>query len=222
MKLTWITTLVTTLTITTAYDPYTPGPHPTKHTHISALVTTGLQEELDIWTPTDPGLYPTLYLIDGFGGFIPANAYNDLSHHIASHGFSVVAPWSITLPLNPVDKVPIFDSVLTWAEEHLEEKLHAKGLDEGVHLDLNNTVLSGHSAGAHVMVEYFKIGCGNIRAQVLFSPVDGVDPIGLIPEFCITPGEYLNFGLPTLHLMVGFDNVPAPSGFPCAPDDLCN
>lgn len=67
--------------------------------------------------------------------------------------------------------------------------------------------VGGHSAGAHVLVEYLKAGCGKFKAQVLMSPVDGVDAAGLIPIFCITPGQTLNYAMPTLHLAAGLDNL---------------
>ncbi|KAK7077475.1 hypothetical protein SK128_024937 [Halocaridina rubra] len=54
------------------------------------------------------------------------------------------------------------------------------------------------------------------------SPVDGVDAAGLIPEFCITPGENLNFAIPTLHLYGGYDPKPGFSGLACAPEKLSN
>lgn len=57
---------------------------------------------------------------------------------------------------------------------------------------------------------------------MLLDPVDGADPMGMIPEYCITPGEPLNFALPTLHLAAGFDPVPGFSGLACAPDQLSN
>ncbi|XP_050710721.1 uncharacterized protein LOC126995275 [Eriocheir sinensis] len=215
--------LITTSTSTTSTtDPYTPGPLNSTHIHISAVVTIDLQEELDVWVPTEPGTFGTVYFIDSFGGYTPGSLYQEFGHFLASHGFALVVPWSLSLPVNPVDKVPIFASVLAWAEEHLEEKLHEKGVDEGVHLDLDNLVLSGHSAGSHVLVEYLKGGCGKVKAQVFVSPVDGVDPLGLIPEFCINPGEYLNYGLPTMHIEGGFDSLPGSSGVACAPLELSN
>lgn len=69
--------------------------------------------------------------------------------HIASHGMAVVVPWQLTAPLNPEDKVPIFASVMDWAEGHLESKLHHKGVNEDVHLDLDNLV------GAYGTHEFF-------------------------------------------------------------------
>jgi len=61
----------------------------------------------------------------------------------------------------------------------------------------------------------------------MLSPVDGFDPFGLIDLYAITPGEYLNFAVPTLILAAGLDNTPGLDGLgglvpPCAPNDLAN
>ena len=32
-----------------------------------------------------------------------------------------------------------------------------------------------------------------LQSLTLLSPVDGLDPFGLVPIYCITPGEMLNF-----------------------------
>ena len=44
--------------------------------------------------------------------------------------------------------------------------------------------------------------------MILLSPVDGVDEVGMIDDFCTTPGEKLNFDLPTLIIPAGLDGVP--------------
>ncbi|XP_042887636.1 chlorophyllase-2-like [Penaeus japonicus] len=203
-------------------SPYERGPYNTTYVHIGSLLTVGLEENLDIWLPNDPGTYKVFYFLDGFGGVIPGTAYDQVMEHIASHGMAVVLPWKLTAPLNPEDKVPLFASVMDWAEAHLESKLHHNGVHEDVHLDLDNLAVGGHSAGAHVLVEYLKAGCGKFKAQVLMSPVDGVDAAGLIPIFCITPGQTLNYAIPTLHLAAGLDSVGGFSGYACAPDFLSN
>merc|ERR1719360_286485 len=72
-----------------------------------------------------------------------------------------------------------------------------------------------------------KLGCHNIKGMVLVSPVDGVDPFGLLDDFCITPGEMLPFDVPTLVISAGYDSTPGldvggdilPS---CAPEELSN
>ena len=61
---------------------------------------------------------------------------------------------------------------------------------------------------SHVLVNYVRLGCFNVKGLMLLSPVDGVDPFGFIDEYCITPGEKLNFETPTLILTTGLDSVP--------------
>eukprot|EP00662_Eupelagonemidae_sp_cell21_P032540 gene32540-13712_t len=34
----------------------------------------------------------------------------------------------------------------------------------------------------------------------MMDPVDGYDPYGIVNNYCITPGQKLNFSLPALHL----------------------
>ena len=71
----------------------------------------------------------------------------------------------------------------------MDDKLHDGGLDSGLQLDFDNLMIMGHSSGAHVVVEFLKQHCQLVRGQILFSPVDGVDPFGLIDNFAITPGQ---------------------------------
>ena len=80
----------------------------------------------------------------------------------------------------------------------------------------------------------------------MLSPVDGVDPYGFVQEYCITPGEKLNFEVPTLIMTSGLDGIPGNASHetlkgkkadfsfrpgisntgglvpPCAPDELSN
>ena len=115
--------------------------------------------------------------------------------------------------------------ILEWSKEHLEDKLHGSGLDRGLELDFDNIIIAGHSSGAHVEVEFLKHYCDTVKAQILFSPVDGVDPFGFVQDYCITPGERLNFEMPTLVIPAGLDQVPG-SSLPlwpaCAPEKLSN
>lgn len=39
----------------------------------------------------------------------------------------------------------------------------------------------------------------------MHDPVDGADPMGVIDDWCITPGKFLNFDIPTYHLSAGLD-----------------
>jgi hypothetical protein len=73
----------------------------------------------------------------------------------------------------------------------------------GFEIDFSTEFLMGHSSGAHITTNYMKLGCHNIKGMILISPVDGVDPFGLIEDFCITPGEKLPFTTPTLIITAG-------------------
>ena len=44
--------------------------------------------------------------------------------------------------------------------------------------------------------------------MVLMSPVDGADPFGILQHFVITPGEKVNFTIPTLQIVTGLDPSP--------------
>ena len=97
----------------------------------------------------------------------------------------------------------------------------------GFEIDFSTEFLMGHSSGAHITTNYMKLGCHNIKGMILISPVDGVDPFGLIEDFCITPGEKLPFTTPTLIITAGFDSVngfdPNNEVIPsCAPEELSN
>ena len=73
----------------------------------------------------------------------------------------------------------------------------------GFEIDFSTEFVMGHSSGAHITTNYMKLGCHNIKGMILISPVDGVDPFGLIEDFCITPGEKLPFTTPTLIITAG-------------------
>merc|ERR1719347_899679 len=146
---------------------------------------------------------------------------------IASHGYIVMDPWVLISNPNDNYQGEWLAIVQEWVEEKLEDKLHGDGFSAEMHMDNENVFLMGHSAGSHVFVEYLKHHCNTVKGQILFSPVDGFDPFGLVDMFAITPGEYLNYDTPSLVLMTGLDNTP---GFnmigdivpACAPEDLSN
>ena len=139
-----------------------------------------------------------------------------------------IATDSVTYSLNALSllKAEWVLGIKAWVEEELEEKLHKAGLDPGLVLDTENTIMMGHSSGAHVVVEFMKNHCDLMKGQILFSPVDGVDPFGLIDNFAITPGQLLNYNVPTLLIMTGLDSVPGTiaGGFTpaCAPKEMSN
>ena len=100
----------------------------------------------------------------------------------------MIQPWVLGNPADNYETDWVME-ILEWSRENLEDKLHGSGLDRGLELDFDNIIIAGHSSGAHVEVEFLKHYCDTVKAQILFSPVDGVDPFGLIHDFTITPGQ---------------------------------
>jgi len=206
-----------------ATDPWEIGPHTVEH-KIFGYLNTGLNAQLGVWYPNAEGNFPVIYFLTGLGNIIPASAYGDVLTHISSHGYVVVSTWELTG--KPYDAEWMIE-LQHWIDIHLEDKLHANGAVSDFHINIGENILMGHSAGAHVAVEYLKHHCNRVVGQVLLSPVDGIDPFGLIDNYCITPGQLLNYNIPTLMLSTGLDDVP---GFnligdivpACAPDELSN
>merc|ERR1711970_283190 len=227
MFLLYLCLLLARLTYVSLLDPWNDGPFQTKHKLYNGFLNNGLDHELDVWAPNGAGSFPVIYFLGGLGGIIPGIAYDTVMKGIASHGFIVLDPWAVVS--NPVNNYEAewLVSVQEWVEIHLEDRLHGDGFNASMHMDNENVFLMGHSAGAHVIVEYLKHHCNKVKGQILFSPVDGFDPFGLVDMFAITPGEYLNYDTPTLLIMTGLDNTPGSniigSATPaCAPDELSN
>jgi len=203
-------------------DPWCGGPYDTKH-EIYGYLNTGLNAQLGIWNPTAPGNFPIVYFLSGGANLIPASAYGDVLANLASHGVVIVSAWEINSENYQGEWLVEIEE---WVTENLEGKLQTNGASPDFRIDFENTILMGHSAGAHIAVEYLKHHCNNVKAQILLSPVDGADPFGLIDNYCITPGELLNYDIPTLIMPTGLDSVPGinlgnivPA---CAPSDLSN
>jgi len=211
----------------TSFDPFTEGPYKTARTTYHALLNSELSNMVDIWLPEGQADTPMLYMVGGLGGLLPGDGYDTILSRVASHGFTVVQPWMIgNNPITNYEGIWL-DDVMAWVENHLKDKLEEDGIGGGVSFDHRTLFLISHSAGGHVAVEYLKHHCGDVKGQILLSPVDGFDPFGLINMFAITPGQYLNFNLPTLVLMCGLDAVSgidwAGGLMPaCAPVELSN
>lgn len=116
------------------------------------------------------------------------NLMSLLSLSLVSHGVLVIQPWVVGNPADNYETDWVMD-ILEWSRENLQDKLHDSGLDRGLELDFDNIIIAGHSSGCHVEVEFLKHYCDMVKGQILFSPVDGVDPFGLIHDFTITPGQ---------------------------------
>ncbi|XP_068212261.1 uncharacterized protein [Palaemon carinicauda] len=203
-------------------DPYLAGPHEVKDYFLMSKDTGLTEVELNAWSPLSPGIYPILYFLDGLAMNIPGIAYTDFLSHIASHGFLVVTPFVTATTSKPSEKVPYFRAILEWAEVNLQDLLHENGVPADVLFDFETLFANSHSAGGHAIVSYLQETCGNFKGLILMSPVDGADPFGFVDDFCITPGEQLNFITPTLHLYTGYDAKKGLLGTACAPKKLSN
>ena len=76
----------------------------------------------------------------------------------------------------------------------------------GVKANLDSElILVGHSAAGHAMTQYLNGTCGKAKMLILLSPVDGLDPFGMVKKFIITPGKKLPFAIPTLVIAAELD-----------------
>ena len=63
------------------------------------------------------------------------------------------------------------------------------GIDNEHHHQLQHDLCLGMMIIIVIMIMMFD----RLQSLTLLSPVDGLDPFGLVPIYCITPGEMLNF-----------------------------
>jgi len=212
-------------------DPFTEGP--LTHNHISAewAWVGELDHNLEVYTPSSPGDYPLVIFFPGLACTTSAAQYSRVLSRVASWGYAVVGPWAALY--NPIAtyQAKWVDKVLDWMRLHLSSELQGNyGIAEGVVIDFDTLYLGAQSSGSHVAVNYLALGgdCSNVHGMFLMSPVDGVDPYGIITsEVCIDPPNLLNFQVPTLIIAGGLDSVPGVDGlgnlFPaCAPEEFSN
>ncbi|CAK0798619.1 unnamed protein product, partial [Prorocentrum cordatum] len=90
--------------------------------------------------------------------------------------------------------------------------------------DSRRVAVAGQSSGNHVVGAALTRGCGLAKAWVMIDPVDGFDPYRIVKsEDLITPGQKLNFTLPSLLLDNGLDPKSSNALYPpCAPEVLSN
>jgi len=170
----------------------------------------------DLYSPETAGSVPTMLYVTGGGGVAPGYSYSDLAEAMADKGMAVIV---LSRPAAPAPKkdAELEKKALAW----LEENVPTMGLKATANFD--ELIVSGHSAGNHVFCEFLKTDCGGSKAKaaVMMDPVDGYDPVGIIKNYCTTPGEKLPFDIPALLLRTGLDPV-VKLGVACAPDRISN
>ncbi len=216
------------LTQVNAIDPYSAGPYPVGFMEYQ-VNETGLDHSLGIFAPNSSGVFPVVYFVSAFADLLKPFSYMTLFERVASHGYVIVAPHRLDIGSSSEEfDAHWLQNIINWCQLNLLDLLLTSGFNGGLNLDFINTILSGHSAGCHILCNYLKqLGCGTTKGVVMMSPVDGTDPFGLDPDpdFCTINGEKLNFETPTVILPVGLDSVPGHNGplWPaCAPEDLSN
>merc|ERR1719174_2772194 len=170
----------------------------------------------DIFAPEEAGNYPVMVYVTGGGGIAPGSSYSDLGKAMADKGLVVTMLSRLAAP-QPKTDAALESKALDW----LEGAFPTLGLTASA--DFDKLVLSGHSAGNHVTCSLLTDSCGNNKAKavVMMDPVDGYDPVGLINNYCTTPGEKLSFDVPALLLRTGLD-PKVKLGVACAPDRISN
>ena len=212
-------------------NPFLRGPHAVDFTSIKPELFGEKDHHLDVFTPRSPGTFPVILFFPGMGCAVPAHAYSNVLEHIASWGYTVIGPWSRWMSPIVTYRAEWVEHVIQWAKTNLnqDDVKTSLGIHPDMTFDFDSIYLGAQSSGAHVAVEYLKISkdCTPIKAMFLISPVDGVDPYGIVQEYCITPGTCLNFQTPTLILAGGLDSLPGVDHtgglWPaCAPENLAN
>jgi len=208
------------LSVSSLPDTFLPGPYTVDHVHFNKEIFGSLDHAIEVYAPNTPGPKPVFMFFTGLSGAAPGWAYSTLLKHVASFGYVVISPWAIVY--NPADsyKADWVQPLLDWSAEHLAPGVQPD-LNPELELDLSQLHFGSHSSGGHVAVEFLKKGCSDVKSLTLLSPVDGLDPFGLVPIYCITPGEMLNFRTPTLIVAGGLDTIPGLGFGPaCAPVEL--
>jgi hypothetical protein len=208
-------------------DPFLPGPYDVDHHHIAREIFGQLDHNLDIYAPHSAGTFPVIIFFPGMACTTPASAYSNILTHLASWGYVVVGPSALLYSTDATYRAEWVQPVVDWTVEHINSGSLSASLHPEMKVDATQLYLSAHSSGSHVAVEFIKQSrdCYYVKAMLLLSPVDGVDPFGLIDTFCINPPQPLHFRTPTLIIAGGLDGVPGIDVLgglmpACAPEEL--
>jgi len=220
------------LSSTYCIDPFNRGQYEVDHVSINPEVFGELDHHLEVFAPRAEGKFPTIVFFSGLAVTTNAGVYSTVLSHISSWGYVVIGPWSaLSIPTTTYEAKWV-EPVLDWARTHLDPRSETNyGIHPGVVIDFDTMFMAGQSSGNHVAVNYLALrqnnDCSKIHGLIMMSPVDGVDPYGIIGDTCIDPPNKLNFQIPSLIISGGLDSVPGVDGlgnlFPaCAPEDLSN
>ncbi|KAG9129727.1 hypothetical protein Leryth_015436 [Lithospermum erythrorhizon] len=137
-----------------------------------------------IGMPLEDGLFPVLMFLHGY--LLYNSFYSQLIHHIASHGFIVVAPqlYNVAGP-DTTEEIKATAAITNWLSEGLP-----KFLPLNVQPDLKRLALAGHSRGGKVA---FALALRKSDTSLKFSALIGVDPVDGMDKGKQTPPPVLTY-----------------------------
>jgi chlorophyllase len=195
-----------------AFDPYSPGPLPTRRVDL-AVCEQDAPVAMRIITPSAPGRYAVAQLQHGF--LSEGVWYTEILEHVASHGFVAVAPQmyapgSLPTSVPPVDEeISRALRVVDWVFARLSDVA-------GVEADTGRLGLIGHSRGGKVAWGVLSREPSRALAVAGLDPVDG----SFFGQAAVIRGPF-GFPFPSLVIGAGLGSVPT-GGSPiaCAPEGI--
>lgn len=211
------------------HSPYEDqGEHllPTGRATIKAQPKTGLDHDLEIWTPIKPGNYPVFFFQTGLNGAAPPQAYDETFHRLAQRGVIVIAPVVVFTPIGDELKVGMkFVKSSYWMARYLSSALpFAQPLATGVIPDIDHFMIGAHSSAVKSMLELYRSIHERIAGMVLIEPVN-IDPFKMTSP-AVAEDEYFSFDTPILFIAAGLGSVSGRDMGPhwpaCAPRDVAS
>ncbi|XP_021864925.1 chlorophyllase-2 [Spinacia oleracea] len=213
-------------TIASRTDVFDNGSYPTALLRIKAesrfnnVNTIPPPKPLLIGTPSclKGGEFPVLLMLHGY--ILSNNFYSQLIHHVASHGYVVIAPqlYSVAGP-DSRDEIHATAAIIDWLSKGLKDVLPSN-----VQPNLNKLALSGHSRGGKVAfalaLKKETTSPLKISALIGIDPVDGMGEGNQTPPPVLThvPQSFDLNGMPILVIGSGLGEIKKNMLFPpCAP-----
>jgi chlorophyllase len=172
---------------------------------------------MDIYAPKEPFRYPVIIFQHGFTGSI--KGYETILHHLASHGFVVVAPQMYPAgggmggPYpTPEEEAALGVQIIAWVQENIKHVVP-------VNADARVLGLSGHSRGGQIA---YRMALQVPEKITALSGVDPVDGLVIFGQTLAVTGP-LTFDIPTFILGAGLGPVPPPNtqfDLSCAPAEI--
>jgi len=187
--------------------------------------------------PFQEGGFPVFLFVTAFAGTMDAFKYDVVMTGIARHGVIVVAVdqdlgFSLTIDYSKLatNLQKVIGFIRQTGEGGLLAEMQARGFTRTILNNAQRIIFGGHSSGAHIAVRNIKENtvrgqtCPDAGGVVLFSPMDGADPLGFSGDFVIQEGKPLPFSAPALLVSGSLDGESSQltQGAPCTPDDRGN